>query len=65
MNKIQTISLAILGGVEAIFSIATPILIALLWIKYSGLIGWSSWVLVTAGIMSCMFRAIKVGFFKG
>jgi hypothetical protein len=65
MNKIQTISLAILGGVEAVFSIATPILIAILWIKYSGMAGWSSWTLVTAGIISSAFRGIKIGFFKG
>jgi len=65
MNKIQTTILAILGGVEAVFSIATPVLIAILWIKYSGMIGWSSWSLVTAGIISSAFRGIKIGFFKG
>jgi len=65
MKKSQTIALAILGGIEATFSIATPILIAILWIKYSGMIGWSSWALLVAGIISSAFRGIKIGWFKG
>jgi len=61
MNKLQKVTIAILGGIETVFSIAMPTLIALLWIKYSSSVGVSSLILITAGIISTIFRAIKVG----
>ena len=64
MNKINKVILATLGGVDAIFNIATPILIALLWIKFSGLVGVSSNILVGAAIISSIYKAIRVGWFE-
>jgi hypothetical protein len=64
MNKIFKIILATLGGIEAVFSIVLPILVSLLWIKYSSMTGISSYVLLGAGLISSLFRAIKIGWFK-
>jgi hypothetical protein len=62
MNQILKISLAILGGIEAVFSISLPILVSLIWIRITNDLGWSSYLLLTAGIFASMFRAIKIGF---
>ena len=64
-NKFKTIVLATIGGVNAVFDIAVPILVALLWVRYSNMLGVSSYVLVGAGIISSIFRGIKVGWLKG
>ena len=64
MNKILKIIIATLGGIESVVSIAIPILIAIIWINISDVIGWSSYVLLSAGILASLFRAIKIGFMK-
>ena len=64
MNKLLKIIIAILGGIDAVFSIGLPILVSLLWIRIGGLIGWSSYVLLSAGILASVFRSIKIGFLK-
>ena len=64
MNKLNKILIAILGGVEAVFSIASPILLALLWIRYSSLESISAWFLLSAGIIASVFRAIRVGWLE-
>jgi len=64
MNKSLKVLIAILGGIEVTFSIGIPILISLLWIRIGGLVNWSSYALLTAGILASLFRAIKVGFMK-
>lgn len=63
-NIMLKIFLSILGGIEAVFSIALPILVAILWIKWNSMIGWSSNVLIISAICASIFRAIKIGFFK-
>jgi hypothetical protein len=63
VNKVIKIILATLGGIEAIFTIATPILVALIWIRLSDWKGWSSYILLIAGILTTFFRAIKKGWF--
>jgi len=64
MNKLLKILIATLGGIDAVFSIGLPILVSLLWIRIGGLIGWSSYVLLSAGILASIFRSIKIGFLK-
>ena len=61
MNKITKITLAVLGGIEVIFYILIPTLVALMWIGYTSGVGVSAKVLISAGIISTIFRAIKVG----
>ena len=64
MKKITKIILATLGGIEAVFSIAIPILVAILWTKYSTITGFSSNVVIAAGIIASLFRGIKIGWLK-
>jgi hypothetical protein len=61
MNKLSVAALAILGGIEAVFSIAMPILVALLWTKYVAISGQFSEIIIIGGIVSSLFRAIKIG----
>jgi hypothetical protein len=65
MNKIGKVLLAVLGGVEAIFSIAMPILVAILWTMVTVNNGQFSWVIISAGIVASTFRAIRVGWLNG
>ena len=64
MNKLLKVIIATLGGIDAVFTIGLPILVSLLWIRISGLVGWSSYVLLSAGILASIFRSIKIGFMK-
>lgn len=64
MNKLLKILLASLGGIESVFNIGLPILVSLIWINVSNITNWSSYVLLTAGILASLFRAIKIGFMK-
>ena len=64
MNKLLKIIVATLGGIDAVFSIGLPILVSLLWIRIGGLVGWNSYVLLSAGILASIFRSIKIGFMK-
>jgi hypothetical protein len=63
MNKTIKSLLAILGGVEAIFNIVAPILIVLLWLKVMPVNEFGTYVLYAAGIITSVFRAIKIGWF--
>jgi hypothetical protein len=64
MNKIQTISLAILGGIEAVFRIASPILLALIWNNLFIFNNFGSYVILIIAIISSLFRAIKIGWME-
>ena len=61
MNKLLKILLATLAGIETVFSIGLPILVSLLWVRIGGLTNWSSYVLLSAGILASIFRGIKTG----
>ena len=63
MNKLPTIILAILGGINVTFSMFTPIMIAAIWIEVSG-INWMSYLVFGLGLLATLFRAIQVGFLK-
>ncbi len=65
MNKFLIAILAILGGVEVVFYIMTPILIAIFWIYLIGLPSWTSYLFLAMCLFATLFRAIKVGFLKG
>jgi hypothetical protein len=65
MNKFWTVILAILGGVNVVVSMFTPIILAAIWIEVAGLETWKSYFFFTLGLLSTLFRAIQVGFLKG
>ena len=61
MNKLPKVTIAILGGIETVFSILLPTIVALMWIRYDATVGISAKILIAAGIVSTIFRAIKIG----
>lgn len=61
MNKFLKIILSILGAVEVVFSIFIPIAISIILINITGFQGFSSNVLLIAGILSSLYRAIRIG----
>lgn len=64
MNKLQTILLAILGGINVTIDMFMPILVAALWVDLNGLSSWTSYLFYGLGLLATLFRAIKVGFLK-
>jgi hypothetical protein len=64
MNKLSKVLLGILGAVEVVFSIFTPIAVAILWIKMTNYQGLGSYFIYLLGLFSSIFRAIKVGWLK-
>ena len=61
--RIKTkIILSVLGGVNSVFYIFTPILIGTIWLSLFITDGYSIFVF-TIGLLSTLFRAIKVGGF--
>jgi len=61
MNKLKKILLATLGGLNTVVSVTIPILVVLLWIRTSEVVGISSYILIGAGFLASLFRAIKIG----
>jgi len=64
MNKRNKIILAIMCGIEAVFYIISPILIVLIWIGLSGFNYWGDYILFAVGLISSVFRGIKIGWLK-
>lgn len=64
MNKFTKVILSILGGVDVVFTMFTPILIAVLWVKVSNLENWTEYFFYGIGLLATMFRAIKIGWLK-
>jgi len=64
MNKFMLVLLAILGGVEVVFYIFTPIIIGAIWVYLFGLNVWTSYFLFGICLLASLFRAIKVGWLK-
>jgi hypothetical protein len=60
MNKFYKILIATLGGIETTFYLFTPILLAGLWVKVSGLNNWTSYFFYSIGLLSTLFRSIKI-----
>ena len=63
MGKFKTTSLAILGGVDTVIYMFTPIILAAIWITLTGLNDWTSYFFYGLGLIATMFRAIKIGGF--
>jgi len=64
MNRLQKVLIGILGAVDVVFSIFTPIAVAIIWIKMTNYQGLGSYFLYGLGLLSSIFRAIKVGWLK-
>ena len=64
MNKLLKILLATLAGVETVFYMVTPILIALIWVTLFSFESWSNYVVYIAGLLASLFRGIKIGWLK-
>ncbi|HUS51671.1 MAG TPA: hypothetical protein VMZ91_16005 [Candidatus Paceibacterota bacterium] len=65
MNKIKTIILAVLGGIDTVIYMFTPIILAAIWITIAGLDNWMSYFFYGLGLLATLFRAIKSsGFLK-
>jgi len=60
MNKLMKVLLSILGAIDVIFTIATPMIIAAIWISITGLDTWNSYFFYGVGLLSTIFRAIKI-----
>ena len=61
MNKFILVILAILGGIETVFYIFTPIAIVVLWTSIVGFNNWTSYFCYGMGILATIFRGIKIG----
>ena len=64
MNKLLKILLAILGGIETVFYMVTPILIALIWVTLFSLESWGDYIVYITGLLASVFRGIKIGWLK-
>jgi hypothetical protein len=61
MNKLNKIALALLGALETIFYLVSPILLVSLWTDFNSNLNWLFWLI---GYSASVFRAIKVGWLK-
>ncbi len=59
MNKFLKVLVAILGAIDVTFNLFIPIAIALLIINIVNLTNFNSGLLITLGISSSFYRAIK------
>ena len=69
MNKIGKVILSILGGMDVIMYLLTPIAIVLLLLAVSSILNnplnkLSSIIFIIASLGSTIFRAIKIGWMK-
>lgn len=64
MNKLLKILLAILGGVEVVFYMVTPILIAVIWVTLFSFESLGNYVVYITGLLASVFRGIKIGWLK-
>jgi len=65
MNKINKVLLSIIGGMEVLVSVITPILLVLIWLSIFGIENhWSTYAFLIIGWGASMFRAIKIGWLK-
>ena len=64
MNKLLKILIAILGGIDTFVYIFTPFILVLLFISVFSIEGWRQSAFWTVGLLSILFRAIKIGFMK-
>lgn len=63
MNKIIKIFLAIIGAIDAVVFIATPIAIAIFWKMLFGF-GTGTTLITIMAFIATLFRGIKIGWLK-
>lgn len=61
MKKGNKIFLAIIGGMDVVIYIITPIILGILWLNNGG-VNFSAYFLFFVCLFSSLFRAIKIGF---
>lgn len=59
MHKIFKIIIAILGGVEVVFSIFIPVAIALMFLSYADLTVFQTYLIFTLAGLSSLYRGIR------
>jgi len=64
MNKIIKALLAILAGIDALMTIATPIILAALLMSFNNGDTFRTLLIWVIGIGATLFRAIKIGWMK-
>lgn len=64
MNKATKILLSTMGGVDVVVYTITPIFISLLWVNTFGLSDIGTYTMYCAGLISSVFRGIKIGWLK-
>jgi hypothetical protein len=64
MNKIKKIILAALGGVDVALYTITPILLAIIWVNLFGLGRGGDYIIYIVGLLSSVFRGIKIGWLR-
>ena len=60
MNKFLKVFLAIIGGINVIFSLFIPIAISLVITKMYNLVGFSLYLVIIIGSLSTFYRAIEI-----
>jgi len=61
----RKIILGILGGIDAVIYMFTPLLISIIWASLRGLDEFGSYFFYIIGALATVFRAIKIGWMKG
>ncbi len=64
MSKMRTALLAVIAGSDVVFTIFTPIILAVLWMSVAGAAHWSTYTLFGVGLLATIFRAIKIGWMR-
>jgi len=64
MNKLIKIFLAILAGCDTFIYIFTPYLLVMIFITVFSIVGWRANCFWAIGLLSILFRGIKVGWLK-
>ena len=64
MNKLLKILIAILGGIDTFVYIFTPFILVLLFITVFSIEGWRQSSFWAVGLLSILFRAIKIGIIR-
>jgi len=59
MNKLKKIIISVLGGIERVFYLFTPILLVGLWVEIMPTdLNWAFW---SVGYIASVFRGIEIG----
>ena len=64
MNKLIKILLSILAGIDVTINIFTPIILVAIWVSLAGTDNWLDLLFYGLGLLSTIWRAIKIGWLK-